>query len=145
MVSNTILPVAAVLAGKLFAHRMVSYVRELMVDLASNNVNVILRPKDPFPSYLSAFVLLNLSDIRPFKETFGMTILAGFAFACPAIVSSEGNHHAFCGKHNSLVADVSVLDRVLTQFDDLLQGQEKWFDLSKGGFGVARTLVIMKH
>lgn len=114
------------------------------VDLPSN-INVILRPKDLSPFYQSAFVLLNLTDVRSVKETFGMTILEGFAFACPAIVPSEGGHHAFCGKHNSLVADAAVLESVLTHLDDLLQDQNKWFELSKGAFETAQTLTSIKY
>lgn len=109
------------------------------------NVNVVLRPKDLAESYQKAFVLLNLSDTRFVKETFGMTILEGFAFACPAIVPSEGGHHDFCSTNNSLSADVLAIEDVLTHLDSLSLNQGKWLELSKGAFETAQKLTNLEY
>lgn len=109
------------------------------------NVNVILRPSDLSDYYRKAAVLLNLSDCRIFKETFGMTILEGFSFACPAIVPSEGGHHSFCHSGNSVMADVASISVILTQLDQLLSWEERWLELSRGALETAHTLSNEKY
>jgi len=54
--------------------------------------NLIIYPtqKDTHQFYQEASILLNLSDVNLWVETFGLTILEGMAYGLPAIVPPVG-------------------------------------------------------
>ncbi|MBB1372609.1 glycosyltransferase family 4 protein [Pseudoalteromonas sp. SR45-4] len=54
------------------------------------NLEVIRRPDDINKIYTLSSLVLNLSNPNEWVETFGMTVIEGFAHGCPAIVPTVG-------------------------------------------------------
>lgn len=56
----------------------------------TKNLEILRRPEDINAIYNRASLVLNLSDPDEWVETFGMTVIEGFAYGCPAIVPTVG-------------------------------------------------------
>ncbi|MGE8328343.1 glycosyltransferase family 4 protein [Pseudomonas urmiensis] len=66
----------------------------LLFDVPSN-VNIYSRQSDVSKFYASASVLLNLSRMDEWVETFGLTVLEGMSFGLPVIVPPVGGPAEF--------------------------------------------------
>lgn len=55
-----------------------------------SNLEILRRPEDINAIYNRASLVLNLSHPNEWVETFGMTVIEGFAHGCPAIVPTVG-------------------------------------------------------
>ena len=64
-----------------------AYFKELS---APQNVTLISRQKDVTPFYMKANLVMNLSRVDEWVETFGLTILEAMAFGIPVIVPPVG-------------------------------------------------------
>lgn len=104
------------------------------------NLEVVLRPDYLSDYYRKAYLLLNLSDKRVVQETFGMTILEGFAYGCPAIVPSIGGHLEFCSEENSMIADIALLDSVKLKLEQLITDDQYWSELSLSAWQMSQKM-----
>lgn len=59
-------------------------------DIIPSNLVVYPTQKDTHPFYKEASVLVNLSDVNQWVETFGLTVLEGMAYGLPTIVPPVG-------------------------------------------------------
>jgi glycosyltransferase involved in cell wall biosynthesis len=59
-------------------------------DIIPSNLVVYPTQKDTHPFYKEASILVNLSDINQWVETFGLTVLEGMAYGLPTIVPPVG-------------------------------------------------------
>ena len=68
-------------------HTIDSYFQNVTIPV---NVNILTRKEDLIPYYQKANLLLNLSRVDQWVETFGLTILEAMAFGVPVIVPPVG-------------------------------------------------------
>ena len=89
-----------------------------------NNLLIFPTQKNTHPFYEEASVLLNLSDVNLWLETFGLTILEGMAYGLPAIVPSSGGVIELVeeGK-NGFLTDSKNLIKISTQLQLLLSNE----------------------
>jgi glycosyltransferase involved in cell wall biosynthesis len=79
-----------------FTFKLIVNANQTEIDAYFSNetipANLFLYPvqKNTHPFYKEASVLLNLSDVNLWVETFGLTILEGMAYGLPAIVPPVG-------------------------------------------------------
>lgn len=104
------------------------------------NLRVVLRPDDLSAYYRSSRLLLNLTNPSMCKETFGLTILEGFAFSCPAIVPQEGGHLSFCNDDNCVKLNTASLSELLPAVDLLFHDTARWRRMSNCAYETSLTL-----
>ena len=90
-------------------------------------LNLIVYPtqKETHQFYQEASLLLNLSDVNLWVETFGLTILEGMAYGLPAIVPPVGGVVELIeeGKNGYLIDSKNielVSEKILDAFPDFL-------------------------
>jgi glycosyltransferase involved in cell wall biosynthesis len=59
-------------------------------EIIPNNLLIYPTQKDTHPFYREASILLNLSDINLWVETFGLTVLEAMAYGLPSVVPTIG-------------------------------------------------------
>ena len=95
-----------------------------------NNLTFLSRPSNLYELYSNATLLLNLSRPDQWIETFGLTILEGFSYYCPAIVPPVGGQMDFCNDSNSLSIDSRNLDNMNDAIKSYLNNYEYWLSSS---------------
>ena len=97
-----------------------------------SNLRLVSRQKDLTPFYAKTSLLLNLSRVDQWVETFGLTIVEAMAFGVPVIVPPVGGPAEIVrnGKEGYLVSSYDT-ERVAKIIIDLSQDEEKYMFLSK--------------
>jgi glycosyltransferase involved in cell wall biosynthesis len=96
--------------------------------------NLLIYPtqKDTHPFYEEASVLLNLSDVNLWLETFGLTILEGMAYGLPAIVPPVGGVVELVEKgKNGFLTDSKNLIKISNQLQLLFSDQNLYQTMRK--------------
>lgn len=85
------------------------------------NLNIYPTQKDTHKFYQEASILLNLSDVNLWVETFGLTILEGMAYGLPVIVPPVGGVVELVeeGKNGYLI-DSKNIDLISKKINQLL-------------------------
>lgn len=98
----------------------------------SNNLVIYPTQKNTHPFYEEASVLLNLSDVDLWLETFGLTILEGMAYGLPAIVPPLGGVVELVeeGK-NGFLTDSKNLIKISRQLQLLFSDQDLYQSMRK--------------
>lgn len=95
--------------------------------------NVFLFPqqKDVIPFYSNASIVLNLSRIDEWIETFGLTILEALSFGIPVIVPPVGGPSEIVtdGKEGFLISSYDI-ETIAQKIDYLFKNSEKCLELS---------------
>lgn len=84
-----------------------SYFKNLIIP---KNVELISKKKDVVPYYQNASLLLNLSRVDQWVETFGLTIIEAMAFGVPVIVPPVGGPAEIVsdGKEGYLISSYEI-------------------------------------
>jgi len=98
----------------------------------SNNLVIYPTQKNTHPFYEEASVLLNLSYVNLWLETFGLTILEGMAYGLPAIVPPLGGVVELVeeGK-NGFLTDSRNLNKISRQLQLLFSDQDLYLSMRK--------------
>lgn len=97
-----------------------------------SNLELVSRQKDLVPFYAKTSLLLNLSRVDQWVETFGLTIVEAMAFGVPVIVPPVGGPAEIVrnGKEGYLISSYDT-ERVAKIIIELSQDEEKYMFLSK--------------
>ncbi len=97
-----------------------------------SNLMVYPTQKDTHQFYKEASILLNLSDVNQWVETFGLTILEGMAYGLPAIVPPVGGVVELIeeGKNGFLI-DSKNIELLSQKINDLLTNASLYAKMSK--------------
>ncbi len=97
-----------------------------------HNFMVYPTQKDTHQFYKEASILLNLSDVNQWVETFGLTILEGMAYGLPAIVPPVGGVVELIeeGKNGFLI-DSKNIELLSQRINDLLTNTTLYAKMSK--------------
>jgi glycosyltransferase involved in cell wall biosynthesis len=96
------------------------------------NLLIYSTQKDTHPFYQEASILLNLSDVNLWVETFGLTILEGMAYGLPAIVPPVGGVVELIdeGKNGYLI-DSKNTELISIKINELLTNPTLYQQMSK--------------
>jgi glycosyltransferase involved in cell wall biosynthesis len=97
-----------------------------------SNIKIYSQQKDVIPFYLNSSLVLNLSRIDEWIETFGLTILEALAFGIPVIVPPVGgpSEIVFDGKEGFLISSYEI-DAIAQKIAFLSINPEICFELSR--------------
>jgi len=100
-----------------------------------SNLFVYPTQKDTHPFYKEASILLNLSDVNLWVETYGLTILEGMAYGLPAIVPPVGGVVELIqeGKNGYLI-DSKKIDLITDKINELFTNTILYNKMSKVAF-----------
>lgn len=100
-------------------------------NLIPNNCVVFHQMNDLSSIYKSTDLLLNLTDPRLRKETFGMTIIEAFAYGIPAIAPNEGGPCEIISNGiNGFLVDVTNKAVVEDAIKEVLDSPERYYHYS---------------
>ncbi len=101
-------------------------------DLLPPNLTIYPTQKDTHQFYKEASILLNLSDVNLWVETFGLTILEGMAYGLPAIVPPVGGVVELIeeGKNGFLI-DSKNINLISEKINELLSNAALYNKMSK--------------
>jgi glycosyltransferase involved in cell wall biosynthesis len=105
-----------------------------------SNLSFIDRQKNLYPYYTKASLLLNLSRIEEWVETFGLTILEAMAFGVPVIVPPVGGPLEIVkeGVEGFLISSNNV-DEIAHKILELSTDKKQCMKLSKNAVKRAKT------
>lgn len=96
------------------------------------NLGVYPTQKNTHSFYQEASVLLNLSDVNLWVETFGLTVLEGMAYGLPCIVPPVGGVVELIDDSiNGFLIDSKNLDSISMQLNKLFNNTDLYENLSK--------------
>jgi glycosyltransferase involved in cell wall biosynthesis len=97
-----------------------------------SNLMVFPTQKDTHQFYKEASILLNLSDVNQWVETFGLTILEGMAYGLPAIVPPVGGVVELIEEcKNGFLIDSKNIELLSQKINDLLTNTILYAKMSK--------------
>ncbi|MCG8310079.1 MAG: glycosyltransferase family 4 protein [Cytophagales bacterium] len=101
----------------------------------SSNLRIFPTQTDLHPFYGSASVVLNLSRIDGWIETFGLTVIEGMAYGLPAIVPTVGGITELVedGK-NGFLADSRKLASLAEKLDAILCNPDSYRKMARASF-----------
>lgn len=96
------------------------------------NLSIVSRQTNLKPYYQNTSLLLNLSRVDEWVETFGLTIIEAMSFGIPVIVPPVGGPTEFVteGIEGFLISSYEV-DKISFKIIELSRDQQKCLDLSK--------------
>ncbi|AMS25906.1 hypothetical protein AEM51_01665 [Bacteroidetes bacterium UKL13-3] len=98
----------------------------------SKNLIVYPTQKDTHPFYQDASILVNLSDVNSWVETFGLTILEGMAYGLPAIVPPVGGVVELIEDGvNGYLIDSKKVEIISKKINELLTNSALYKSMSK--------------
>ena len=97
----------------------------------STNITFVSRQKNVFPFYENASLVLNLSRVDEWVETFGLTILEAMAFGIPVIVPPVGGPTEIVkeGKEGFLISSYDM-KKIAEKIEELSKNQSLCQELS---------------
>ena len=106
-----------------------SYFRDKDV---TDNIEILASQSDVIPFYKKASLVLNLSHVAAWVETFGLTILEAIAFGIPVIVPPVGGPTEIVsdGVEGYLISSDET-NRIAEKIKALSLNKEEWTRLSK--------------
>ncbi len=102
-----------------------------------SNLALHVRPNSLETLYKDATLLVNLSIPDEWVETFGLTIIEGFAFGCPAVIPPVGGPTEFTDSSNSIKVDSRDFQQLLTQIKYATSDYDIWLNMFKSANSVA--------
>lgn len=97
-----------------------------------HNVHLIPSQKDVVPYYQNARLVLNLSRVDEWIETFGLTIIEALAFGVPVIVPPVGGPAEIVenGVEGYLISSYNTKE-IAQKIHELSLDENKWMELSR--------------
>ena len=102
-----------------------------------SNLALHVRPNSLETLYKDAMLLVNLSIPTEWVETFGLTIIEGFTFGCPAIIPPVGGPTEFTDTSNAIRVDSRDFQQLLTQVKYVTSDYDIWLNMFKSANSVA--------
>jgi L-malate glycosyltransferase len=104
-------------------------------EIVPTNLIVYPTQKNTHPFYQEASVVLNLSDINLWVETFGLTILEAMAYGMPTIVPPVGGVVELVEEgENGFLIDSKNINLISEKLNLLLQNEKIYNQMSKDAF-----------
>jgi glycosyltransferase involved in cell wall biosynthesis len=101
----------------------------------NSNLQIVRRPQDINAIYRRSSLVLNLSKENEWIETFGMTIIEGFSYGCPAIVPPIGGIAEIVEEgYNGFKMSVSNLTLIESKIMELYTDKATYDALSTNAF-----------
>lgn len=96
-----------------------------------DNLELIARPNNIQELYNDSFLILNLSRPDEWVETFGLSLLEGMTFGCPAIAPKIGGQTEFVDESCGQLIDSRDLTSLCDFIDKLNKNKALWFGLAR--------------
>lgn len=103
-----------------------------------NNLELHVRPNNLEVLYKDAMLLVNLSIPSECVETFGLTIIEGFTFGCPAIIPPIGGPTEFTDESNAIEVDSRDFQQLLASVMSVTSDYNAWLNMFKSANSVAK-------
>jgi glycosyltransferase involved in cell wall biosynthesis len=104
-------------------------------DIIPSNLIIYPTQKDTHQFYKEASILLNLSDVNLWVETFGLTILEAMAYGLPAIVPPIGGVVELVDQDkNGYLIDSKNVNLISDKLNQLLNNNDLYQLMSKNAF-----------
>ena len=94
------------------------------------NLELIARPKNIQQYYNDSFLVLNLSKKDEWIETFGLSLLEGMSFGCPAIAPVIGGQTEFIDETCGRLIDSQNLAGLTNFINELNDNKTYWLELA---------------
>lgn len=94
------------------------------------NLELIARPKNIEQYYYDSFLVLNLSKKDEWIETFGLSLLEGMSFGCPAIAPLIGGQTEFIDEKCGRLIDSQNLEGLSNFINELNVNKSFWLELA---------------
>lgn len=103
-----------------------------------SNLELHVRPNNLEALYKDAMLLVNLSIPTECVETFGLTIIEGFSFGCPAIIPPLGGPTEFTNASNAVEVDSRDFQHLLATVMSISSDYNMWLNMFKSANSVAK-------
>ncbi|MFY8327047.1 glycosyltransferase [Pseudoalteromonas sp. ZZD1] len=109
-----------------------------LLKVIPKNLEIHIRPSNLEKLYMDAMLLVNLSIPTQWVETFGLTIIEGFSFGCPAIIPPVGGPTEFTDESNAVQIDSRSFEQLVTCVENISTDYNIWFNMFKSANSVAQ-------
>ena len=103
-----------------------------------NNLELHVRPNYLEVLYKDAMLLVNLSKPTEWVETFGLTIIEGFTFGCPAIIPPIGGPTEFTNSSNAIEVDSCDFQQLLVSVISVTSNYNVWLKMFRSANSAAK-------
>lgn len=90
------------------------------------NVQFLVRPTNIQDFYEDSFMVLNLSLVNGWIETFGLSLIEGMAYGSPVIAPPIGGPVEFVNNDNGFLVDSREIDKIVNIIQSVNSSFELW-------------------